>query len=98
LDAMSDPYWYSYPDDQAFRDKYGPRNLVHSWATDKDDPTDMPRWGKVGKQRIQDEGPLAPYPDMSNVPNMHSIGLKHKYDMTTFDEVLVENSKRFMDK
>src|SRR6201985_1457936 len=22
LDAMSDPYWYSYPDDQAYRDKY----------------------------------------------------------------------------
>lgn len=98
LDAMSDPYWYSYPDDKTFRDKYGPRNLVHSWATDKDDPTDVPRWGKVGKQRIEDEGPLAPYPDMANVPNMHPIGVKHKYDMTTFDEVLVENTKRFIDK
>src|ERR1700745_1698890 len=43
LDAMSDPYWYSYPDDQTFRDKYGPRNLVHCWATDKDDATEMPR-------------------------------------------------------
>ena len=32
LDAMSDPYWYSFPKDQAFRDKVGPRNLVHSWA------------------------------------------------------------------
>ena len=39
LDAMSDPYWYSFPNDQAFRDKYGPRNLVHTWATDTDDPT-----------------------------------------------------------
>jgi arylsulfatase len=98
LDAMSDPYWYSYPDDQAFRDKYGPRNLVHCYATDKDDPTEMPRWGKVGKQRIVDEGPLAPFPDMSNVPNMHPIGVKHKYDMTTFDEVLVQNTNRFMDE
>jgi arylsulfatase A-like enzyme len=97
LDAMSDPYWYSYPDDQAFRDKYGPRNLVHCWATDKDDDTVQPRWGKIGKQKIVDHGPLAPYPDMSNVPNMHPIGEKHKYDMTTFDEVLVEASKRFMD-
>jgi arylsulfatase len=98
LDAMSDPYWYSFPDDQAFRDKYGPRNLVHCWATNVDDPTEMPRWGKVGKQKIVDDGPLPPYPDMSNVPNMHPIGVKHKYDMTTFDEVLVESSKAFMDK
>jgi arylsulfatase len=58
----------------------------------------MPRWGKVGKQKIVDEGPLPPYPDMANVPNMHSIGVKHKYDMTTFDEVLVKSSCEFMDK
>ena len=98
LDAMSDPYWYSFPNDQAYRDKVGPRNLVHCWATDTDDPTDQPRWGKVGKQRIVDEGPLAPYPDMSNVPNMHDITPKAKYDMTTFDEVLVKASSDFMDK
>jgi arylsulfatase len=35
---------------------------------------------------------------MTNVPNMHPIGVKHKYDMTTFDSVLVENSNRFMDE
>ena len=98
LDAMSDPYWYSFPNDQAYRDKYGPRNLVHCWATDTDDPTVMPRWGKVGKQKIVDEGPLAPFPDMSNVPNMHDITPKAKYDMTTFDEVLVKSSSDFMDK
>jgi len=98
LDAMSDPYWYSYPDDRAFRDKYGPRNLVHSYATDRDDSTVMPRWGRVGRQRVVDEGPLAPFPDMSDVPNMHDITPKAKYDMTTFDEVLVEASCKFMDK
>jgi arylsulfatase A-like enzyme len=98
LDAMSDPYWYSFPNDAAYRDKVGPRNLVHCWATDTDDPTDRPRWGKIGKQRIVDEGPLAPYPDMSNVPNMHDITPKAKYDMTTFDEVLVKASSDFMDK
>src|SRR5690349_20889358 len=98
LDAMSDPYWYSFPDDQAFRDKYGPRSLVHCYATDKDDDTVMPRWGKVGKQRIVDEGPLAPFPDMSNVANMHDISTKAKYDMTTYDEVLVKSSCEFMDK
>jgi len=98
LDAMSDPYWYSFPNDQAYRDKVGPRNLVHSWATDTDDPTEQPRWGKVGRQKIMDEGPLAPFPDMSNVPNMHDITPKAKYDMTTFDEVLVKASTDFMDK
>ena len=83
---------------QAYRDKAGPRNLVHSWATDTDDPTVMPRWGVVGKQKIVDEGPLAPFPDMSNVQNMHDITPKAKYDMTTFDEVLVKASSDFMDK
>ncbi len=98
LDAMSDPYWYSFPNDKAFRDKVGPRDLLHSWATDTDDPTEMPRWGKIGKQKIVDEGPLAPYPDMSNVPNMHDITPKAKYNMGNFDEVLVKASSDFMDK
>ncbi len=98
LDAMSDPYWYSFPANQDYYNKYGPRSLVHSYATDTDDPTVMPRWGKVGKQRIVDEGPLPPFADMSNVPNMHDLPfLKAKYDMTTFDEVLVKASTDFMD-
>ncbi len=99
LDAMSDPYWYSFPTDEAYYNKYGPRSLVHCWATDVDDPTEMPRWGKVGKQKVVDEGPLPPFPDMSNVPNMHDLPFaKAKYDMTTFDEVLVKTSSDFMDK
>ena len=99
LDAMSDPYWYSFPVNQDYYNKYGPRSLIHSYATDTDDPTEMPRWGKIGKQRIIDEGPLPPFPDMSNVPNMHDLPfLKAKYDMTTFDEVLVKSSSDFMDK
>jgi arylsulfatase A-like enzyme len=99
LDAMSDPYWYSFPDDEAFYNKYGPRSLVHCYATDTDDATVMPRWGKVGKQKVVDEGPLPPFPDMSNVPNMHDLPFaKAKYDMTTFDPVLVKASCDFMDK
>jgi arylsulfatase A-like enzyme len=99
LDAMSDPYWFSFPVDQNYYNKYGPRSLVHSYAADADDATVMPRWGKVGKQRIVDEGPLPPFPDMSNVPNMHDLPfLKAKYDMTTFDEVLVKASSDFMDR
>ena len=99
LDAMSDPYWYSFPTDEAFYNTHGPRSLVHTWATDTDDPTVMPRWGTVGKQKIVDEGPLPPFPDMSNVPNMHDLPFaKAKYNMTTFDEVLVKASSDFMDK
>ena len=58
LDAMEDPSHRNYP--QALKDVVGPRNMVHSWATDSDDPTEQPRWGKIGKQRIEDAGTLYP--------------------------------------
>ncbi|HEX3870592.1 MAG TPA: arylsulfatase, partial [Pirellulales bacterium] len=58
LDAMEDPCHPNYP--QALKDKVGPRNMLHSWATTKDDATVERRWGKVGKQRIEDDGPLCP--------------------------------------
>ncbi len=96
LDAMSDPFWFDYPQD--WIDKYDPRNLVHSYATDTDDATVQPRWGKVGKQRIVDEGPLKPFKDMTGDHQYWQKGRDAKYDMETFDEVLVENSKRFMDQ
>jgi arylsulfatase len=95
LDAMSDPYWFDYP--QEWIDKYGPRDLIHSYATDTDDATVMPRWGKVGKQKIVDEGPLAPFPDMAGRQNWQE-GRKAKYNMETFDDVLVKASEDFMDK
>jgi arylsulfatase A-like enzyme len=95
LDAMSDPYWYSYP--QEWIDKYGPRNLVHSYAIDTDDPTVQPRWGKIGKQRIVDEGALAPFPNMTGRQDWQE-GRKAKYDMETFDDMLVQASNGFMDK
>jgi arylsulfatase len=58
LDAMEDPSHPNYPQD--LLDKVGPRNMVHSWTTDKDDSTVMPRWGKIGKQKIEDAGTLYP--------------------------------------
>ena len=87
LDAMSDPYWFDYPQD--WIDKTGPRNLVHCYASDTDDPTEQPRWGKIGKQKIVDEGPLAPFPDMKDMQNWQK-GRPAKYDMETFDDVLVK--------
>jgi len=95
LDAMSDPYWFDYPQD--WIDKYGPRDLIHSWATNRDDSTVEPRWGRVGKQRIVDEGPLAPFPNMAGRQNWQE-SRKAKYDMETFDDVLVQHSNTFMDK
>ncbi|POA17875.1 arylsulfatase [Pseudomonas sp. FW300-N1A1] len=58
LDAMEDPAHPNYP--QALLATVGPRNMVHSWASNTDDPTVMPRWGKVGKQKIEDAGTLYP--------------------------------------
>jgi arylsulfatase len=95
LDAMSDPYWFDYPQD--WIDKTGPRDLTHCWATDTDDPTVQPRWGAVGKQKIVDEGPLAPFPNMADMQNWQK-GRPAKYDMQTFDSVLVKHTNGFMDK
>ena len=95
LDAMSDPYWYSYPKDWV--DGYGPRDIVHGYASNEDDPTERPRWGKIGKQKIIDEGPLAPFPDMEDMQNWQN-GRKANDDMETFDEMLVKSSSKFVDK
>jgi len=61
LNAEEEPEMYDYPPAKDFPDFHknlGPRGVIHSWATDTDDPTEMPRWGKVGKQKIEDTGPL----------------------------------------
>jgi arylsulfatase len=58
LDAMEDPCHVNYP--AALKETVGPRHMVHSWATDTDDQTVQPRWGKIGKQRIEDAGELCP--------------------------------------
>jgi arylsulfatase A-like enzyme len=85
LDAMEDPFHPNYP--QNLLNVVGPRNMVHSWATDVDDPTEMPRWGKIGKQKIEDEGPLPPHP---------TNGIK--YNMETVDDTIRDLSLKFIDK
>ena len=65
LDAMEDPAHPNYP--QNLLNVVGPRNMVHCWATDTDDPTEMPRWGKIGKQKIEDAGTLYPKTEMETV-------------------------------
>jgi len=58
LDAMEDPCHPNYP--PSAKEMVGPRNMLHSWATATDDPTVQPRWGKIGKQKIVDDGELCP--------------------------------------
>lgn len=61
LNAEEEPELPDYPPEKdfpQFRERFGPRGVIHSWATDKDDPTEDPRWGRVGKQSIEDTGPL----------------------------------------
>ena len=61
LNAEEDPEDEDYPsakDFPKFRDTFGPRGVLHCHATDTDDPTEEPRWGRVGKQQIEDTGPL----------------------------------------
>jgi arylsulfatase len=61
LNAEQDPEDPDYPnpkDFPHFRERFGPRGVIHSFATDRDDPTEQPRWGRVGKQRILDTGAL----------------------------------------
>jgi arylsulfatase A-like enzyme len=61
LNAEEDPEDPDYPASNGFpefRQKFGPRGVLHCWATDQDDTTEQPRWGRVGKQKIEDTGPL----------------------------------------
>ena len=58
LNAEEEPENPDYPKNPEFKKKFGPRGVLHSWATDVDDPTVDPQYGKVGKQKIEDTGPL----------------------------------------
>jgi arylsulfatase len=75
LDAMEDPAHPAYP--QNLLDKVGPRNMLHSWATNVDDTTVQPRWGKIGKQKIEDAGTL--YPERMKTVDDEIIDLSLKF-------------------
>ena len=95
LDAMSDPYWFDYPQD--WIDKTGRVIWCIAGRPTLMIPPNMPRWGKVGKQRIVDEGPLAPFPDMRDM----RTGRKAARPSTTWrplTKCFVKTSEDFMDK
>ncbi|TAJ08175.1 arylsulfatase [Marinilabiliaceae bacterium JC017] len=56
LNMMDMPEQPEFPKDPNFVGR--PRNVIYSKASDKDDPTIDPRFGKVGKQIIEDRGEL----------------------------------------
>ena len=58
LNAEEEPEHPDYPKDPEFRKRFGPRGVMHSKATDVDDPMEDPRFGRVGQQTIEDTGPL----------------------------------------
>jgi arylsulfatase A-like enzyme len=89
LNAMEEPYDNEYPKDPAFFERFGPRNIVETRATDVDDPTEHPRWGRVGKQTIADGGPLPPHPDMDAAA---------KTNMEDVDTEIVGRSLDFIDR
>jgi arylsulfatase len=58
LNAEEEPESHTYPRDPRYRELFGPRGVLRCKATDRDDPTEQPRWGRVGKQTIEDTGAL----------------------------------------
>jgi arylsulfatase len=58
LNAEEEPEHADYPKDPAFKAKFGPRGVLRCRASDRDDPTVDPRFGRVGRQTIEDTGPL----------------------------------------
>lgn len=56
LNMMEMPEQPEFPKDPNFKGR--PRNVIYAKASDKDDQTIHPRWGKVGKQTIEDRGML----------------------------------------
>jgi arylsulfatase A-like enzyme len=89
LNAMEEPYDNEYPKDPAFHQRFGPRNILDTKATDEDDPTEHPRWGRVGKQSIADGGPLPPHPGMDETANTN---------MEDVDAEIVRRSLDFIDR
>jgi arylsulfatase A-like enzyme len=58
LNAEEEPENADYPKDAKFKATFGPRGVIESFASAKDDPTVDGRNGRIGKQTIKDTGPL----------------------------------------
>src|SRR5205823_6001900 len=56
LNAKEDAESWTDPRDPKFKELFGPRGVLRCKATDRDDSTEQPLWGRVGKQTIEDSG------------------------------------------
>src|SRR5213594_3508128 len=58
LNAEEEPENPDYPKNPDFRKRFGPRGVLRCTATDNDDPTEDMHYGRVGRQKIENTGPL----------------------------------------
>lgn len=60
LNAQEEPEQLDYPGQKnpEYIKKFGPREVLYTWASNVDDPTEDPVFGRVGKQKIEKKGPL----------------------------------------
>ena len=58
LNTEENPEQQDYPRDPAFKAHFGPRGVLKCVATATDDPAEDPRFGRIGRQRCTDSGPL----------------------------------------
>ena len=58
LNTESEPELAMWPKDAGFNQRYRPRGVLDCVATDVDDPTEEARFGRWGRQRCTDTGPL----------------------------------------
>ncbi|MFN8663206.1 MAG: arylsulfatase [Thermomicrobiales bacterium] len=82
LNAEEDPEapdWPPSAEFPKFNEMFRPRGVLHCWATDEDDPTVDERYGRVGKQKIEDTGPLT----IKRMETIDDEVLEHAQDWIT---------------
>ncbi|MCU0377447.1 MAG: arylsulfatase [Bacteroidales bacterium] len=88
LNTEEEPYLEMWPTDPEFNKRYKPRGVLDCVATTVDDPTVDSRFGKVGKQKITDTGPLDP-------KRMETVDEEFLARTMTFIEKSVKEGKPF---
>lgn len=88
LNSEEEPEDPDYPKDPAFHKTFGPRGVLDCKATNVDDPTEVPRFGKWGKQTCKDTGPL----NSKRMETLEDDLLAHSFE---FMEKSVQANKPF---
>jgi arylsulfatase len=90
LNAEEEPEQLDYPGvkNPAFLEKFGPRGVLRCFASDEDDPTEDPKFGRMGKQRCENTGALTR-------ERMKTVDAEFLDAAETFIERSVESDKPF---